>query len=172
MLYHIHAHVLLFAFHISPRGLQRGQCFGLHNGRTRPASASGSAAASGEAMRKDRATEKQDTNMDYRSTVKTHARTTQFHMRILDLFGHIFSSTALVRFGKKVPNKHHEVAATWVNEAESWDKIPSVEAKVRQWSMLGLYVGGVCSKVMLASPLPPQIAMLMGVPDESSRMEI
>ena len=53
--------------------------------------------------------------MEYRSDVKTHART---HASLGFVWTYV-SPTALVRIRKKVPNTHHEVAAAWAIEAET-----------------------------------------------------
>ena len=52
-----------------------------------------------------------------RSTVATHSRLTECQIRFLVLFGHIFSSTDLRRFGKKDPNKHYELTKEHVRNA-------------------------------------------------------
>ena len=65
-----------------------------------------------------------------RSTVATHSRLTECQIRFLVVFGHIFSSTDLRRFGKKDPNKHYELTKEHVRNAWAEPSKPECHAFV------------------------------------------
>ena len=65
-----------------------------------------------------------------RSTVATHSRLTECQIRFLVLFGHIFSSTDLRRFGKKGQIKHYELSKEHVRNASVEPSKPECRAFV------------------------------------------
>ena len=77
-----------------------------------------------------------------RSTVATHSRLTECQIRFLVLFGHIFSSTDLRRFGKKDPNKHYELTKEHVRNAWVEPSKPECHALVGRQDV---YSCGACA---------------------------